>query len=170
MRAVLRFISRRIICICHRLRGLFIYAKLVCRIVNSPLIFRKPCQINNCLILNSYFIMTAEKILSDLIKKKYKPVYWLEGEEDFFIDEITDFAAGHILAESEASFNLTVFYGKDTDWPTLYNACRRYPMFAEKQVVIVKEAQDMRGIEKLESYVEKPLDSTILFVAYKGKK
>ena len=114
--------------------------------------------------------MIAETILSDLTKKKYKPVYWLEGDEDFFIDEITDFAAAHILSESEASFNLTILYGKDTDWPTLYNTCRRYPMFAEKQVVIVKEAQDMRGIEKLESYIDKPSDTTLLFVAYKGKK
>lgn len=114
--------------------------------------------------------MTAEKIITDLKKKTYKPVYWLEGEEDFFIDEIIDFATAHILSESEASFNLTVFYGKDTDWPALFNACRRYPMFSEKQVVVVKEAQDMRGIEKLEGYVEKPLPSTILFVAYKGKK
>jgi DNA polymerase III subunit delta len=114
--------------------------------------------------------MTAETILTDLTKKKYKPVYWLEGDEDFFIDEITDYAATHILSESEASFNLTIFYGKDTDWATLFNACRRYPMFSERQVVIVKEAQDMRGIEKLETYVERPLDTTILFVAYKGKK
>jgi DNA polymerase-3 subunit delta len=114
--------------------------------------------------------MTAETIIAGLKKKAYKPVYWLEGEEDFFIDKIVDFAADHILTESEASFNLTVFYGKDTDWATLFNTCRRYPMFAEKQVVIVKEAQDMRGVEKLESYVERPLPSTILFVAYKGKK
>jgi DNA polymerase-3 subunit delta len=114
--------------------------------------------------------MTAEKIISDLKKKSYKPVYWLEGEEEFFIDEIIDYATTQILSESEASFNLSIFYGKDTEWPTLFNACRRYPMFSEKQVVVVKEAQDMRSIEKLESYVEKPLPSTILFVAYKGKK
>ena len=114
--------------------------------------------------------MTAEKIISDLKKKAYKPVYWLEGEEDFFIDAIIDFAAANILTESEAAFNLTIFYGKDTDWATLFNTCRRYPMFSDRQVVIVKEAQDMRGIEKLESYVETPLASTILFIAYKDKK
>src|SRR5438309_967607 len=102
--------------------------------------------------------MTAETILSDLQKKKYKPVYWLEGDEDFFIDEITDYATTHILTENEASFNLSVFYGKDTEWATLFNACRKYPMFSDKQVVIVKEAQEMRGIERLEGYVEKPLD------------
>lgn len=114
--------------------------------------------------------MTAQTIIAELTKKTYKPVYWLEGEEDFFIDEITDFAAANILTESEAAFNLTVFYGKDTEWSAVFNACRRYPMFSEKQVVIVKEAQEMRGIERLESYVERPLSSTILFVAYKGKK
>jgi DNA polymerase-3 subunit delta len=114
--------------------------------------------------------MTVETILSDLAKKKFKPVYWLEGDEDFFIDAITDFAATNILSESEAAFNLAVYYGKDTEWATLFNTCRKYPMFSEKQVVIVKEAQEMRGIEKLETYVEKPLDSTILFIAYKGKK
>lgn len=114
--------------------------------------------------------MTAETILSDLAKKKYKPVYWLEGDEDFFIDEITDFATTNILSEGEAAFNLAIFYGKDTEWATLFNACRKYPMFSEKQVVIVKEAQEMRGIERLEAYVERPLDSTLLFIAYKGKK
>ncbi|HUQ97049.1 MAG TPA: DNA polymerase III subunit delta [Chitinophagaceae bacterium] len=114
--------------------------------------------------------MTEEKILSDLKKKNFKPVYWLEGDENFFIDEIVDFAAANLLSESEASFNLTVLYGKDTDWATLYNTCRRYPMFSERQVVIVKEAQEMRSIEKLESYIEKPLLSTLLFIAYKGKK
>lgn len=114
--------------------------------------------------------MSAQKIVTDLAKKHYKPVYWLEGEEEYFIDEVIHYAEHEILAESEASFNLTVFYGRDADWAAILNACRRYPMFAERQVVIIKEAQDMKGIEKLESYVEKPLVSTLLFVAYKGKK
>src|SRR5688500_17069874 len=114
--------------------------------------------------------MTSEKILSELKKKNFKSVYWLEGEEEFFIDAIIDYAASHILPEHEAAFNLNIFYGKDTEWATLFNTCRKYPMFAEKQVVIVKEAQEMRGLERLESYVEKPLSSTILFIAYKGKK
>lgn len=114
--------------------------------------------------------MTPEKIINDLKKGMYKPVYWLEGEEEFFIDQIIQYAEHEILPESEAGFNLTVFYGRDTAWPDVVNACRRYPMFAERQVVIIKEAQDMKGIEKLEGYVEKPLVSTLLFVAYKGKK
>lgn len=114
--------------------------------------------------------MTLEKILSDLKKSSYKPVYWLEGEEDFFIDQVIQYAENNILPESEASFNLSVFYGRDTSWPDLINACRKYPMFADRHVVILKEAQSMKDIEKLETYVEKPLSSTLLFVAYKGKK
>lgn len=114
--------------------------------------------------------MKVEHILSDLQKGVFKPVYWLEGDEDFFIDEVVDFAENNILSESEKSFNLTTFYGRDTDWTDVVNACRRYPMFSERQVVLLKEGQSMKGIEKLEGYVEKPLTSTLLFVSYKGKK
>ncbi|MCW3074006.1 MAG: polymerase subunit delta [Flaviaesturariibacter sp.] len=114
--------------------------------------------------------MKPEKIIGDLAKGAYKPVYWLEGEEDYFIDLVTNYAETAILSESEASFNRTIFYGRDADWASVINACRRYPMFAERQVVILKEAQAMRDIEKLEAYIDKPLSSTLLFVAYKGKK
>jgi len=114
--------------------------------------------------------MTLEKILTDLKKQHYKPVYWLEGEEEFFIDQVIEYAEKNILSESEASFNLTIFYGRDASWPDLINACRKYPMFSDKQVVILKEAQAMKDIDKLEGYIEKPLSSTLLFVAYKGKK
>ena len=114
--------------------------------------------------------MKAEKIIADIRKGQTKPVYWLEGEEEYFIDQVMNYAEHSILSESEAGFNKTVFYGRDTDWASVVNACRRYPMFAERQVVLLKEAQAMRDIEKLESYIEKPLPSTLLFVAYKGKK
>lgn len=114
--------------------------------------------------------MKADPLLKDLKKGAYRPVYWLEGDEEFFIDEIVHYAEHSILKDAEASFNLTVIYGRDTDWATVVNACRRYPMFSDKQVVILKEAQAMRDIEKLESYIEKPLESTLLFIAYKGKK
>jgi DNA polymerase-3 subunit delta len=113
--------------------------------------------------------MSAEKILSEWKKKTYKSIYWLEGEEEYYIDLLIDYAEHHILPESEASFNLTVFYGKDADWAQVTNACMRYPMFAEKQVVLLKEAQQMGEIEKLESYVDSPLLTTILIVGYKGK-
>lgn len=114
--------------------------------------------------------MTLEKILADFKKDTYQPVYWLEGEEEFFIDQIIHFAEHKILKENEAGFNLTIFYGRDTAWPDLINACKKYPMFSNRQVVILKEAQAMKDIDKLENYIEKPLLSTILFVAYKGKK
>jgi DNA polymerase III subunit delta len=114
--------------------------------------------------------MSAEKIIGEWKKKHFKPVYWLEGEEDFYIDKIVNYAEHHILSEAEAGFNLTVFYGKDADWTAIINACRRYPMFSERQVVLLKEAQQMRDIEKLEPYIDNPLPSTIFVVSYKEKK
>jgi DNA polymerase III subunit delta len=114
--------------------------------------------------------MSVEKIISDWKKKLFKPVYWLEGEEDYFIDKIVHYAEHNILTESEAGFNLTVFYGRDADWTQVINSCKRYPMFAERQVVLLKEAQHMRDIDKLESYISQPLSSTIFVVAYKEKK
>ncbi|HZI00312.1 MAG TPA: DNA polymerase III subunit delta [Flavisolibacter sp.] len=114
--------------------------------------------------------MSAEKIVNDLKKQQFKPVYWLEGEEEFFIDRIITYAEQRILTEAEAGFNLMVFYGRDAQWTDILNACRRYPMFAERQVVILKEAQGMKDIDKLESYIEKPSPTTLFFVAYKNKK
>ncbi len=114
--------------------------------------------------------MSHEKIITEWKKKVYKPFYWLEGEEEYFIDKVMDYAEHNILSEAETGFNLTVFYGKDAAWPDVINACRRYPMFSERQVVLLKEAQQMKDIENLESYVENPLGSTILVVSYKDKK
>lgn len=114
--------------------------------------------------------MSVEKIISEWKIGAFKPVYWLEGEEPYFIDKIIDYAEHNILNESEAPFNLTVFYGRDADWTAVVNACRRYPMLAERQVVLIKEAQQMKDVEKLEGYVNKPLASTVFIVAYKDKK
>jgi DNA polymerase-3 subunit delta len=114
--------------------------------------------------------MSVEKILTDWKKKAFLPVYWLEGEEEYFIDKAVSYAEHKILSESEASFNLSVFYGKDANWADVINACRRYPMFAERQVVILKEAQQMKDAEKLEAYVENPSPSTVFVVSYKDKK
>ncbi len=102
-------------------------------------------------------------------KKDFKPVYWLEGTEPFYIDEAMNYAENQILTEAEAGFNLTVFYGKDADWAQVVNACRRYPMFAERQVVLIKEAQQMLSFEKLESYVENPSAHTVLVAGMKDK-
>jgi DNA polymerase-3 subunit delta len=114
--------------------------------------------------------MSVDKILGDWKKGKFKPVYWLEGEEEYHIDQIVQYAEHNILSEAEAGFNLTVFYGKDADWTAVINACRRYPMFSERQVVLLKEAQQMRDIDKIEAYIEKPLPSTVFVVSYKEKK
>ncbi len=114
--------------------------------------------------------MSVEKIISDWKNKSFKPLYWLEGEEEYFIDKVMNYAEHFILTESEAAFNLTVFYGKDANWAEVINACSRYPMFAERQVVLLKEAQQMKDIEKLESYIENPLSSTVFVVSYKEKK
>jgi DNA polymerase-3 subunit delta len=113
--------------------------------------------------------MSAEKLLSAWKKKDFKTVYWLEGEEEFYIDQLMNYAEHSILPASEASFNLTIFYGRDADWTAVINACTRYPMFAERQVVLLKEAQHMKDIEKLESYMASPLASTIFVVGYKAK-
>ena len=114
--------------------------------------------------------MSVEKIISEWKKGVFHPVYWLEGEEEYYIDKVIEHAEHRILPESEAAFNLTVFYGRDASWPDVINACRRYPMFAERQVVLLKEAQHMRDIEKLEGYIENPLLSTVFVVGYKEKK
>ncbi len=114
--------------------------------------------------------MSVEKIITDWKKKNFKPLYWLEGEEEYFINKAVDYAENHILSAAESSFNLSVFYGKDANWADVVNACSRYPMFAERQVVLLKEAQQMREVERLESYIENPLASTVFVVSYKEKK
>ena len=114
--------------------------------------------------------MKLDAILAELKKGIYKPVYWLEGDEEFFIDQVMNWAEKRILSEVEASFNLSILYGRDSDWATVINNCKGYPMFGERKVVLLKEAQTMREIEKLESYISAPLSSTLLFIGYKGKK
>ncbi|MBO9620090.1 MAG: DNA polymerase III subunit delta [Niabella sp.] len=114
--------------------------------------------------------MSVDKILNEWGKKTYKPIYWLEGEEDYYIDQLVNYAEEKILSESEASFNLTIFYGRDANWADIVNACRKYPMFSDRQVVILKEAQQLKDMDKLEAYFQQPLGSTIFIVAYKDKK
>ncbi|HVI44892.1 MAG TPA: DNA polymerase III subunit delta [Chitinophaga sp.] len=114
--------------------------------------------------------MEYQDIIKDWKQQKFRPLYWLEGEEEFFIDQVTSYAEHELLDEAEKGFNLTVLYGKDTDWSTVINACRRYPMFAERQVVVLKEAQAMRDLLKLETYIDNPLNTTIFVVAHKQGK
>ena len=113
--------------------------------------------------------MTYNEILSDLKKKIYHPVYFLTGEEPFYIDKITDYIEKNVLTYQEKTFNQMMFYGKDTDIGTIINTAKRFPMMANYQVVIVKEAQNIKKIEDLIYYIEKPLKSTILVINYKYK-
>ncbi len=114
--------------------------------------------------------MTAYRdIISKIEKKIYSPVYFLWGEESFYIDKITDFIGENVLTSSEKDFNFTVLYGKDSSPDEIINVCRRYPMMSNYQVVIIKEAQNLKEIEKLGIYFDNPLKSTILVINYKGK-
>lgn len=114
--------------------------------------------------------MEFDQVLSDLKAQKYKPLYFLTGDEDYFIDKITQFIEDKVLNETDKAFNQTVLYGKDVQSAQILENAKRFPMMAEKQVVIVKEAQHVKDIEKLAEYANNPLETTILAIAYKQKK
>jgi len=114
--------------------------------------------------------MNFDQIISSLEKKQYKPVYFLTGEQAYYIDEISNYIENNVLDESEKDFNQTIVYGRDTNEHTIISSAKRFPMMAQYQVLIVKEAQDLKHIEELESYIKSPLDSTILVLCYKYKK
>jgi DNA polymerase-3 subunit delta len=114
--------------------------------------------------------MTYKEIINDLKNKIYHPVYFLMGEEAYYIDKISDYIMNNVLDEGERSFNQTVLYGKDTNINDVINAAKRYPMMANQQVVIVKEAQHLKNLDNLVYYLEKPLKSTVLVINYKYKK
>jgi DNA polymerase III subunit delta len=113
--------------------------------------------------------MDFEIILQNLKKKIYHPIYLLQGDEPYFIDQISNFIEKNVLTESEKGFNQTILYGKDTEERTIAHTALRYPMMSEKQVVIVKEAQSLKKIEDLAPYAKQPMPSTILVLNYKYK-
>jgi DNA polymerase-3 subunit delta len=110
-----------------------------------------------------------EEIMSDLKKRIFKPVYFLAGDESYYIDQITDFIGEKVLSDSEKAFNQVIIYGDDTTISSIIDTARRFPMMGSHQVVIVKEAQSLKKLEDLLFYVEKPLLSTILVFNYKYK-
>ena len=114
--------------------------------------------------------VTYQEVLKELKSKQYKPIYLLHGDESYFIDTITKYVENNVLNESEKAFNFTVLYGRDITHINVVDAARRYPMMAERQVVIIKEAQDMKDLIKLEKYVTNPTPSTLLLICYKHKK
>ena len=110
-------------------------------------------------------------IVSDIKKGNIKPIYFLMGEEPYYIDKISDFIEQNILDETEKGFNQQIMYGRDSSIEDIVSSAKRYPMMADKQVIIVKEAQDLsRNIEKLVSYAENPQPTTVLVLNYKYKK
>lgn len=114
--------------------------------------------------------MTFEEIRKDIKARKYKPIYFLCGEEPFFIDRLTALLENTVLTEDEKAFNQTVLYGNDVSMSTITDTARRFPMMSERQVVIVREAQNIRDFDNLLPYIDHYQNSTILVLAYKNKK
>ncbi len=110
---------------------------------------------------------TYEGLMSDLKQRKFKPMYLLMGEEPYYIDKVTQMIEENVLTPEERDFNQTVLYGIDTNAAQIVDMARRYPMMAQYQVVIVKEAQNLRGWEKMIPYFQKPMPTTILVFCYK---
>lgn len=110
------------------------------------------------------------KIVNDIKNKNLKPIYFLMGEEPYYIDKLSDYIEQNVLSEDEKGFNQTVMYGRDVTMDDVVATAKRYPMMAERQVVIVKEAQELaKSIDKLESYAENPMPTTVLVFCYKYK-
>lgn len=112
---------------------------------------------------------TFEQIMADLKNRIYKPVYFLAGEEPYYIDLITSYIEKNVLQEAEKSFNQIILYGDDTTMASIIETSLRFPMMSNHQVIIVKEAQTLKKIDDLAYYIEKPLLSTILVINYKYK-
>lgn len=116
--------------------------------------------------------MNAEykKIIESINKRQYAPVYLIDGEESYYLDKVITLFEDKILQPSERDFNLSVLYGRDVSWADVVNACRRFPMFAERQVVILKDAAAMNGFNELAGYLAQPSSTTVLLIEYRNKK
>ena len=113
----------------------------------------------------------VKQLVADIKNGNLKPIYFLMGEEPYYIDKISDFIEDNVLSEEEKGFNQMVLYGRDVTIEDIVSNAKRYPMMAERQVVIVKEAQDLsRTIEKLVAYAENPQPTTVLVINFKYKK
>jgi DNA polymerase-3 subunit delta len=114
--------------------------------------------------------LTFNQIISDLKKKQYQPIYFLHGNEPYFIDAIANYIEKNVLSDGEKSFNQTVLYGKEVDFKQVVDTARRYPMMAPYQVVLIKEAQEMKTLKNLEKYISQPAPTTILVICHKHKR
>ena len=109
-----------------------------------------------------------EDLIRDIRNKNYHVVYYLMGDESYYIDKVADYMADTILTPEEREFNQTIFYGSDVTIETVINAAKRFPMMSEHQLIIVKEAQNLKNLEKLSYYLQKPQKSTILVFCHKN--
>ncbi len=114
--------------------------------------------------------VTFQSIMQDLKNRNFAPFYLLMGEESYYIDSISDYIASHVLSPEECDFNQTICFGSDVTAVQVADMARRYPMMAEYQVIIVKEAQNIRSLEALEKYLKNPVKSTILVWCHKNGK
>ena len=114
--------------------------------------------------------MNYKEIISSISNKDFHPIYFLMGEEPFYIDKISDYIAEKVLKAEEKEFNQSVLYGKDVEVAQIISEAKQFPFGAEKRVVIVKEAQNIKNIEQLETYLDSPQPSTLLVICYKHKK
>ncbi|HRG33772.1 MAG TPA: DNA polymerase III subunit delta [Saprospiraceae bacterium] len=114
--------------------------------------------------------MDYQAILKDFVSTKVKPVYFLTGDEDYFIDSLVKEAESHLVPEAQRDFNLQVVYGKDTTTRALVEYCRQFPFMGDKKLVVVKEAQDLKDWDVLETYFKQPVPTTTLVIAFKNKK
>ncbi|MDR0732867.1 MAG: DNA polymerase III subunit delta [Dysgonamonadaceae bacterium] len=111
-----------------------------------------------------------EEIKRGILAGNFAPVYLFQGDESYFIDRLTDMLIENVLDDSERDFNQIIFYGLETNARTVIASCKRFPMMAERQLVVLKEAQNMKDIEELAHYVKQPLQSTVLVINYKHGK
>lgn len=112
----------------------------------------------------------ANELLKEIRSKQVKPLYVLDGDEPYYIDLLCDAFEQHLLDPGEKDFNLNIFYGKDSDWRQIINACRSYPTFAQRRLVILKEATQLKEFQELEGYFKNPAPTTVCVVCYKYKK
>jgi len=114
--------------------------------------------------------MTFEQLIQNLKNQIYHPIYLLHGDESYYIDSVSDYIEEHTLTETEKEFNQTVLYGKDVDAATIISYAKRFPMMANYQVLIIKEAQEVKDLEALTPYIQQPLSSTLLVLCHKYGK
>jgi len=114
--------------------------------------------------------VTYESVMSELKARKFRPLYYLMGDEPYYIDKISDWIAENVLKPEECDFDLTILFGSDVTASQVADTARRFPMMGERQVVIVKEAQNIKSVEPLEKYLKNPNPTTILVMCHKNGK